>query len=427
MNCFELCWGDVAMSRSRLLTLLCVALICATLIGHGPNTAVAMPSHQIASRGQTLVERESDSQSILTLFPELKSLTAPLWVQEGLRAYYRTSAATVPNPLSGPNKDAVKPPIMHPEELSPAAPALVRTDVIALATRFSATCSTLFIGDLMIPWEDVTRAAYAGAGDFWINPIVFKDIAKRAPEHLSISEIQFEAGGTKYDSIRFDYRPTGSNKHYVWIFQSSTGLLIYQAQWLTLSDQRLAYVSAAEFVTKRNISLPWSGEAAPSWAKPGAKLTYQGTIRTWLPTTGHNIPIPALLEVKIEDGGRNWTVAKVTRVFSDDRGQTGAAIKVYSGTGQIGGFWLPKAGLAKLKNGNKLDPFDPLVGSSVEVSYVGKTPSGISVAAIFEWGAKYKRVWIYRSTDGMLLYWLDEKVVDPVTGMVQQAEWQLME
>ena len=95
MNCFELCWGDVAMSRSRLLTLLCVALICATLIGHGPNTAVAMPSHQIASRGQTLVERESDSQSILTLFPELKSLTAPLWVQEGLRAYYRTSAATV--------------------------------------------------------------------------------------------------------------------------------------------------------------------------------------------------------------------------------------------------------------------------------------------------------------------------------------------
>ena len=47
------------------------------------------------------------------------------------------------------------------------------------------------------------------------------------------------------------------------------------------------------------------------------------------------------------------------------------------------------------------------------------------MVAIFEWGAKYKRVWIYRSTDGVLLYWMDEKLVDPSMGMVQQAEWQL--
>jgi len=161
--------------------------------------------------------------------------------------------------------------------------------------------------------------------------------------------------------------------------------------------------------------------------KPGAKMTYQGAIRTWMPTTGPNIPIPAFLEVEIAEAGRNWSVDRVRRIFSGDDGQAGGAKEGQSGRGRIGGFWLPIQGLARLRNGDKLDPFDPIVGSTVEVSYVGKTHSGMSVVAIFEWGSQYKRVWIYRATDGKLIYWLDEKLVDPVTRLVQQAEWQLTE
>jgi hypothetical protein len=415
------------LSRSRLLSLLCAAAVCLAVFGVSSSSVMGLPSQLIGSRGPALIERESDSQSILDLFPELKSLPAPLWVQEGLRVYYRTSAATVPNPMAKSSREGIAPPIMHPEKLSPAAPAVVRTDVIALDTRFSATSSTLFIGDLMIPWEDVTRTAYAGAGDFWINPVVIKNLARRPPDQLVVSEVRYEADGITYDCTRFDYGPKGSNRHHVWIFQSSTGLLVYQAQWLVLSDESLSYVSAAEFVTKRNMSLPWSGQAAPGWVKPGARMTYQGAIRTWMPTTGPGIPIPAFLEVEMAEAGQNWSIAKVRRVFSGDDGQIGTAKNVHSGAGKIGGFWLPVSGLTRLRNGDKLDPFDPVVGSTVEVSYAGKTQSGISVVAIFEWGAQYKRVWIYRITDGKLIYWLDEKLVDPITRLVQQAEWQLTE
>jgi hypothetical protein len=419
--------GDVALSRSRLLSMLCAAAVCVAVFGVSSDRVMGLPSRLVGSRGPALTETGSGSQSILDLFPELKSLPAPLWVQEGLRVYYRTAAATVPNPMAESGREGTKPPIMHPEELSPVAPALVRTDVIAIDTRFSATASTLFIGDLMIPWEDLTHTSYAGSGYFWINPVVIKNLAKRPPDQFVVSEVQYEAGGRTYDCTRFDYRPKGSREHHVWIFQSSTGLLMYQAQWLTLSDQSLSYVSAAEFVAKRNISLPWSAYAAPAWVKPGAKMTYQGAIRTWMPTTGPNILIPAFLEVEIAEAGRNWSVDRVRRIFSGDDGQAGAAKDVHSGRGRIGGFWLPIQGLARLRNGDKLDPFDPIVGSTVEVSYVGKTHSGMSVVAIFEWGSQYKRVWIYRATDGKLIYWLDEKLVDPVTRLVQQAEWQLTE
>jgi hypothetical protein len=400
-------------------------LLC--LINIAPGMAIAPGTtgfhSPVGSRGPSLLDRSAEAGSAVDLMPEAKSLQAPSWVREGLRVYYRTSSATIENPFAAAS-NAPKPPVVRVDQVSTSAPAVVRTDVIALAPRFSATYSTIFIGDLMIPWDDSSSSGFAGIGEFWINPAALRDAAKRSSSGLSAEPVHFEVGGKAYSALRLDSTQANPTRYLTWVFDTSTGLLLYQAQWMALADRGLAHLSVAEFVSMRNMTLPWDGGVTPPWVKQGTRLTYQGSIQTWTPAGGRNIPIPAVLEVEMTSVGRNWSAARVKRVFSSDGEDQ--AITVYSGTGLLaGGFWVPRANLARLRSGERLDRYDPIVGSSSEVGFVGATPEGVPVVAIFEWGAKYKRAWIYRSTDGMLLYWMDEKLVDPSTGMVQQAEWQL--
>ena len=414
------------MLRSRLVPACCIALLLC-LINIAPVMAIAPATANsdslVGSRGPSLLDRAAETGSAVDLIPEARGLQAPSWVREGLRVYYRTSSATIENPFAAASNTPT-PPMIRVDQVSASAPAIVRTDVIALAPRFSATYSTIFIGDLMIPWDDSSSSGFAGIGEFWVNPAAPRDVAKSPSSSLSAEPVRFEVGGKVYSALRMDSIHTNPRRRLTWVFDTSTGLLLYQAQWLELADRRLAHLSVAEFVSMRNMALPWEGGVTPSWVKQGAKLTYQGSIQTWTPASGRNLPIPAVLEVEMTSVGRNWSAARVKRAFSSDEGDQ--AVTVYSGTGLLaGGFWVPRANLARLRSGERLDRYDPVTGSSSEVGFVGATPEGVPVVAIFEWGAKYKRAWIYRSTDGVLLYWMDEKLVDPSTGMVQQAEWQL--
>ena len=308
------------MLRSRLVPVCCIALL-SCLIGIAPVMAIApgaADSHAlVGSRGTSLLDRAAETGSAVDLIPEAKGLQAPSWVREGLRVYYRTSSATIENPFSGAS-DAPRPPVIRVDQVSTSAPAVVRTDVIALAPRFSATYSTIFIGDLMIPWDDSSSSGFAGIGEFWINPAALRDTAKRSSPGLSAEPLHFEIGGKAYSAMRLDSAQANPTRYLTWIFDASTGLLLYQSQWLELADRRLAHLSVAEFVSMRNMTLPWEGGVTPSWVKQGAKLTYQGSIQTWTPAGGRNLPIPAVLEVEMTSIGRNWSAARVKRVFSSD-------------------------------------------------------------------------------------------------------------
>lgn len=410
------------MSRSRYAHLMCLAVLVSCLA----TAANAAPLQTgLGWRGPGFSQTTSANDPLLKSFPELRTLPSPVWVREGLRAYYQAAAATVANPLPAA-RDGEKPPLPRAADIAATTPVVIRTDVVAMATRFSATYSTVFTGDLMIPWEDVSGTGYAATGDFWVNPVIFRDLEKKPRPPLLTEKMQFSVAGKNYSAVRFDYSEAEGSKYYTWILESNTGLLLYNAIWTVLTDRKLAHVSVAEFISSRTVSTPWIGGAVPAWVKPGAKMTYQGSIKTWLPATGQNMPIPAVLNVEFTEVGQNWSSAVVKRVFTSEGAD--ATMTVLSGTGLLaGGFWVPRANLARLNNGDKLDHYDSVVGSRVEVSYVGKPEDGRPLVAIFEWGTKYKRVWVYRTTDGMLVYWLDEKVVDPSTGMVQQAEWQLQE
>ncbi len=407
------------MKRTLVVVMAALCVLCMLPTGASGDVG------QLLSRG----DQDTDSPMagtnwLLTLMPDARNMKAPTWVREGLRAYYNVGANTVANPfLAAP--DAL-PPTPSATQVSPTSPAIVRADVIALSSRFVATSSTMFIGDPPVPWKDGSSEGYPGICDFWVNIDAVRALEKNPPAGVTMSSTKYKSGSGEHSAIRLDYTPAASASRFTWLFDSTSGLVLYQAEWRPLKDAAYAYVAVAEYGSMRYIALPWAAGVAPDWVQPRAAFSYQGSIRTWSPAAGQNLPIPAVLKVEILSAGRNWSVARIKRVFSGE--PEDSFIKVHSGTGSLaGGFWVPRAGLLKLKAGDKLDRYDPIVGSTVEVGYVGTATYGSEVVAIFEWGAKYKRAWIYRVADGRLVYWLDEKIVDPLSGMVQQAEWQLIE
>ena len=110
--------------------------------------------------------------------PAARNMEAPDWVTEGLRAYYRVAADTVENPFR--DEPVVIAPTPRAGELN-SAPAIMRTDVVALASRYAATSSTIFVGQPPIPWSDVFSTGYPGICDFWVNINAVKALQMSLP------------------------------------------------------------------------------------------------------------------------------------------------------------------------------------------------------------------------------------------------------
>ncbi|OPZ62188.1 MAG: hypothetical protein BWY85_02166 [Firmicutes bacterium ADurb.Bin506] len=402
-----------------------VAFVAALLVLCILPAGASGEAGQLLSRaGQDTTSQIVGTNWLLSLMPDARNLKAPSWVREGLRAYYGVGANTVSNPFTVSQNTL--PPLPSAAQLSPSSPAVVRADVVTLSSRYAATSSTMFVGDPPVPWKDASAEGYPGICDFWVNVDALHALEANPPAGVTISTTAYTSGSGRHSAIRVDYAPAASNSWFTWLFDSTSGLVLYQAEWRPLKDAAYAYVAVAEYGSMRYLELPWTAGVAPDWVVPKAAFSYQGSIRTWSPAGGPGLPIPAVLNVEILSASRSWSRARIKRVFSGE--PEDSSMEVHSGTGSLaGGFWVPRTGLLKLKTGDKLDHYDPITGSTVEVGYVGAATYGSQVVAIFEWAAKYKRVWIYRVADGMLVYWLDEKVVDPISGTVQQAEWQLIE
>lgn len=414
------------MKRAAIASLyaaLIALLAFAQPLGAANVRLPSLPSRAQLNSPVSTADTSTEHNWLLSLMPAARNMEAPDWVTEGLRAYYRVAADTVENPFR--DEPVVIAPTPRAGELN-SAPAIMRTDVVALASRYAATSSTIFVGQPPIPWSDVFSTGYPGICDFWVNINAVKALQMSLPAGVYTSATAYVSSSGVHPAIRVDYAPAGAGHYFTWLFDSDTGLVLYQAEWIVLKDDRYAHVVVAEFVSKRYVTLPWTSGVAPSWVVPGTSFSYQGSIRTWSPATGFSLPIPAVLNVEILSADRKWSSVRIQRMFSG--AMEDSAIQAHSGTGTLtGGFWIPRTGPLKMEAGDILDAFDPVIGSTVEVAYVGYASYNSPVVTIFEWAEKYKRAWIYRIDDGMLLYWLDEKVVDPSTGTVQRAEWQLIE
>lgn len=399
---------------AKILILLIVAAVFAS--------SALLPS--MAAPVATAADAKDSAQGseiLLSLFPGINSLSAPSWLKEGLRVYYRTSSGKLSKSESAAALKLSELTLQKPEQIS-VNPMLVRTDITGVSGKLTASSSTAFFDMAFLPWEDTSDISPSGMGSFWLHPDLIKAPAPAKPG-LKMENTTWKIYSQEYQAIKISYESTEQpDAFYVWIVEKSTGLLLYSARVTRPKAGAEVEINAVEFYSMRYMILPWSGTALPGFAKAGLSLAYEGNIQTWSPKSGPGLSVPALMQFKIEKVEQNLITANISRIYSEKESYES---KISIGLSQLSGsFWLPIGAIAKLREGQVLDK-DPITNTVLEVSYIGLAKDGTNRIGIFEFGKNFKRAWVYRSNDGVLVYWMEDKVIDPITGVSQKSEWTL--
>lgn len=360
-------------------------------------------------------------EMLTEVFPDIVGKPAPSWLKEGLRVYYKTASGKLNKTESAAVKKLSEIKFQKPEDIS-VSPLLVRTDVTGIFSDKASTFSTMFLDVVILPWEDSSSLWPLGVGSFWMHPDLIKTTQKARPG-ITITDTTYRILSQEYQAVSISYEPVDQpDVYYLWIVEKSTGLLLYAAKAYRPKSGAEIELHAVEFYSMRYVSLPWSATSLPGFAKPGFTLTYEGNIQTWNKKTGPGLSVPALIKVKVSEVDEKLISAGISRIYSETESYEN---KIYIGTAQIeGSFWLPVGIIPKLREGQVIDK-DPVTNTVLEVSYIGLAKDGTGRIGIFEFGKNYKRAWVFRTLDGLLMYWMEDKVIDPIYGVSQKAEWTL--
>ncbi len=383
------------------------------------STACILPTDWSKAFAAVAPKDAPGDEVLISLLPEAATMPAPAWLKEGLRVYYRTAGGELGKAQSQAVAKLSEAPLQKPEDIS-VSPLLVRTDVTGIDGRLATTFSTMFIDMSFLPWEDDSSISSTGMGPFWLNIELLKGAAAKG---LKVEETQWKILNQTYDAMKISHSiAEAPETHYVWLVEKSSGLLLYSARISRARPGAAIEVNAVEFYSMRYMGLPWSATSQPEFVKPGFTLAYDGNIQTWNPKTGPGLSVPALVTFRVDKADKKLITANLSRVYSADEQYNS---RIIIGTSQIGGsFWMPQSIVSKFKVGQVLDR-DPITNSIIEVSYIGETKDGTGRVVIFEFGKNYKRAWAFRASDGLLVYWMEDKVIDPVSGTTQKAEWTL--
>lgn len=326
----------------RLARTLGMALIIVTVVGS------VLPSAVVAAPPAQDMLGSSQPSPFLQLFPELKRLPAPKWLQEGQRTTYYIQGATF-NP--------------DPEATNTSGASLINNDVVALDAKNAVISTSMYlITDGGVSPSGVFGAtALPSVSDYWIHPSVLKNAERVANEELAVVHMPATIANKKYNAVRFEY--TSGNTVTVWMFEEVTGLLIYYRH--TVGEAGDANHSSNELylVTQRMLNLPWQGKRAPAWVKRGLELPYDGTRSVVVAgsPSGQMMESASATFLTVQP---RWSSAAVSsNVAGIDQG---TAQRV-TGTRQMtGALWLPAEALTAKVRSPLLDK-DPITG--IETSY----------------------------------------------------------
>lgn len=397
-------------ARNRILLIIATVLLLS--FGSIPTIIAASPAESASAPAMT-------GDLLTSILPQIESLSSPSWLKEGLRVYYRSSSGKLPKSVSQSVSVLSESPLLKPEDLS-LSPFIMRTDITSVSAKKVTSFSTVFVDLLMMPWDDFSEISAGGMGTFWMHPSLLKPNAVKG-KGITLTDMPWKILDVNYDAVRLDYfDTTKSGVYYTWIVEKSTGLMLYSARISRPRPDAEIEFTAAEFYHMRYMNTPWASHAVPAFAKPGFRLSYEGNIQTWNQKTGPGLSVPALMQLSLSVVDKRYVQANLNRVYSEDEAYDN---RFYIGVAQLGGsFWMPVNYLAGLKEGQVIDR-DPITNSVMEVSYIGKGNDNSNRVAIFEFGRNFKRAWIFRSSDGLLVYWMEDKIIDSMTGTSQKSEW----
>lgn len=336
------------------------------------------------------------------LYPELNSKPAPTWVTEGLRATYY---ATVDK---GANQ----------EGRAEAGDTFLQTDVVALDGNSAATSTTMYVRGPLGYLRPLVSASFgsivpAGCGDFWCSPEVLVTVPERDDGEVTVIRGPVVVAGSSYQAIRFEVSYEGLK--YSMTYDENSGLLLHHRYDIISADGASAETGIIDLRGVRQVEIPWADGSAPTWLRPGQKMTYQGQTVYEIPGTVTS-PFAVTFQAEVVTVQARSSVVKWTFVVG---GSSSIPAYTVSGARQLMGFWLPEAAL----DINEVGDVDEDPETGMMISVIENDQNGI----VFEEtnGRDYQRLLTYDKATGKLIESYEEQLTEAMTGTVQKTQVQL--
>ncbi len=284
------------------------------------------------------------------LFPELAQKPAPEWCKPGVRLLYTVASANIR---------------LNPNDSGAGGGAGYTTvDVVGLDQQHAALTITSYSDGTggrnyvsLASQGDITPPATGG--DYWIHPDVLRGATRMAGQGLQILEMPYEAGGRRYDAVRFQY--DAHNSQSVYVYDKATGIMVFSSNRVgpAEGDRTQGHL---EFQGMRTVTWPWSNAAPPDWLARFGGMRGQGTQTIAIPGSPA-MPIPLQCGFTAKQRGADWLQYELSVTMAGLAGmppQTNTVAGV-CGNGSFNGLWIPPQAIGALQAGQVLDE-DPVLG-----------------------------------------------------------------
>jgi hypothetical protein len=210
----------------------------------------------------------------------------------------------------------------------------------------------------------------AAGGDWWLNPQALQiALAKKGDAQTSITKTPYTAAGKTYaNCVRFQYDAEDGGARLVSVYDLDTGILLATNNRVGPADG-VRMLSQATYLGKREIAYPWLAQAPPDWLATAKSC--RGRLSAVVSTPFSN-PLtlgPVALTGKITARDKRWLTYDIDTTTPVLPGMPSAPVHIslVAGIAQIGGLFLPPAGLQALTEDQAIDT-DDVVGSETTVT-----------------------------------------------------------
>ncbi len=208
-----------------------------------------------------------------------------------------------------------------------------------------------------------TVAPVVDPGDYWMDPTKLAGLHNVPAQHVLVTHVPWKAGDHTTDAVRIQVVKEGNYADHV--YDAKTGLCLHFAGSLRGSPPKYVgpgdmgqgdtTLTHGDFVSARDLSIPWAREAVPGWVSRLRSLHYRGPIISRGPLPSTNSLFFVDLEVLTQ--GRGWLqLASVAGTRMQGAPNTPPAkAEIAFGRSQFGGLWAGPEALATLERGQVLD------------------------------------------------------------------------
>jgi hypothetical protein len=218
----------------------------------------------------------------------------------------------------------------------------------------------------------------------WIDPAHLAAAKSDGANGILVEPLAWKtADGAQHDAIRI--ARVGADGYVDHIYDKTTGLCLHYAisnksaptpQPMPAGQQNQGdtTLTQGDFLSLRDMKVPWAHEDVPAWAAQFKALHFRGMV-TFRDSVLPNVPNQITLDLTPADHGDGWMSVNsvLQQEYQGMQPLPAAKGLIFSGRSQFGGLWAGPKALATLKRGDVLDQ-DPLTKMNTIVTEIdGKT------------------------------------------------------